>query len=184
MNVKLAGGRASLPLLVLLAVSWSRCPHTAATNPPEHVLYYLACIQVCVREDHACCKDCDVNNTCEASRQFCKELCLKAATKCNKKCFRETFVPHRPSVDLLLLLAIINSLSPQTVSSRVPLHVRYYLSCAASCGLEGDECGTRCEENNTCEASRQFCKNLCRRAENACFRRCSEEAVEKYHDNE
>ena len=94
------------------------------------------------------------------------------------------FVPHRPSVDLLLLLAIINSLSPQTVSSRVPLHVRYYLSCAASCGLEGDECGTRCEENNTCEASRQFCKNLCRRAENACFRRCSDEAVEKYHDNE
>ena len=75
---------------MLLALCCSQCPQTAGEKTPEHLKYYFSCLGVCDVDYDKCVSDCEKNNTCEASRKFCKDLCLRIVAACDKKCREET----------------------------------------------------------------------------------------------
>ena len=88
--LQLSGWIASVAMLVLVSMFCSQFPQTVGSNIPAHQKYYLSCIVGCVKDNKQCYRDCDDNNTCEASREFCKKLCLRKAISCDKTCLDKT----------------------------------------------------------------------------------------------
>ncbi|KAI0224068.1 hypothetical protein LSAT2_024903 [Lamellibrachia satsuma] len=86
MDEKFSVGRSGVVLLLLLAIFCCQIPDTTCSQPPKFLLFYIWCIEPCANEFNSCVAHCQENNTCEASRNFCKDLCLKAANICETKC--------------------------------------------------------------------------------------------------
>ena len=84
--LQLSVGRSGVVLLLLLAIFFCQFPDTTCYRPPKHMLFYIWCIDPCANKLKSCIEHCQENNTCEASRNFCKDLCLKAANICQTKC--------------------------------------------------------------------------------------------------
>ena len=84
------GIRGIVPAVALLAVYSFLCPQTTGVDRPAHEKYYMACILVCLDDKSKCFCQCEENNTCEASRQFCKNLCSRICVTCDTKCLDKT----------------------------------------------------------------------------------------------
>ena len=82
---------------------------------------------------------------------------------------------------MITLLALYCSQCPQAAGGKTPEHLKYYFSCIRACDVDYNKCVRDCEKNNTCEASRQFCKSLCRKIDAVCVRKCRDETVRRYH---
>ncbi|KAI0228112.1 hypothetical protein LSAT2_021401 [Lamellibrachia satsuma] len=86
MDETLSIGRPGVVLLLLLAVFCSHFPGTTGIGDnPTYIMYYFTCIEPCRIELLSCHAHCRKSNTCEASRDFCRDLCSKAWHRCEKK---------------------------------------------------------------------------------------------------
>ncbi|KAI0224945.1 hypothetical protein LSAT2_024077 [Lamellibrachia satsuma] len=86
MYEKFSVGRSGVVLLLLLATFCCQYPDTTCSQIPKFVLHFMLCIEPCAKEFSSCVAHCQENNKCEASRNICKDLCLKAANICEIKC--------------------------------------------------------------------------------------------------
>ncbi|KAI0222249.1 hypothetical protein LSAT2_026505 [Lamellibrachia satsuma] len=89
MDEKFSVGRSGVVLLLLLAIFCFQFPETTCSGPPKHLAYYISCIEPCNDKLQSCNAHCQENNTCEASRKFCRDLCLKVWESCTKKCYEK-----------------------------------------------------------------------------------------------
>ena len=84
--LQLSVGRSGVVLLLVLAIFCCQFPDTTCSRSPKHMLFYIWCIDPCAKKLKSCFEQCQENNTCEASRNFCKDLCWRAEHICEKRC--------------------------------------------------------------------------------------------------
>ena len=88
--LQLPVGRPGVVLLLLVVICCCQFPETRCSSwPPKYVTYFLSCLKPCSKELKSCFEHCRKNNTCEASRKFCVDLCSKAWERCEEKCYVE-----------------------------------------------------------------------------------------------
>ena len=100
--LQLSVGRSGVVLLLLVAIICCQFPDTTCSRPPKYIVFYIGCIQPCAKKLKSCLEHCQENNTCEASRNFCKELCWKAEQICETKCRDEAEIQRIVNNELML----------------------------------------------------------------------------------
>ncbi|KAI0227581.1 hypothetical protein LSAT2_021946 [Lamellibrachia satsuma] len=153
---KLPGNRSSVVLFLMLAIFCCQFPKT----PAGYMIEFISCMMSCSTDAKECTRHCEENNTCEASQL------LNATDVMDVK-----LSIGRSGVVLLLLVAIFCCQSPVTTAADL---VRY-MQCMSACTKDAKDCMHHCDENNTCAASRKFCKKLCFSRNMLCEMRCFEE---------
>ena len=94
---QLSSGHQSVVLVLLLAVHCSLFLQTDGADIPKLLQYYYSCVQEHQKAKKMCDRDCELNNTCEPSRRFCKNICVRLAAVSHKKCFDEYAKPYYES---------------------------------------------------------------------------------------
>ena len=77
-------------LLILVAMFCSHLSNTTGTYIPRYFKYLMSCIDECEEKKENCYNDCEFDNTCERSRNFCKGLCMNLVVTCYRKCHDES----------------------------------------------------------------------------------------------
>ena len=96
---QLSAGSQSVVLVILLAVHCSLVPQTDGADIPKLLKYCYSCVRENQKAKKRCDRDCEVNNTCDPSRRFCKTMCGRLAAESHKKCFDEYAKPYYESLN-------------------------------------------------------------------------------------